>query len=68
MLDIFFSSHSDHNPIALETGCWNETGEEKQKEKIFLFERMWAEHRKCGQIIEDGWSLILQGESVPNIA
>ena len=63
-----FSSHSDHNPIILETENNKQVEADKKKEKSFQFERMWVDHEQCSQVIDDGWNLILEGDNIPSVA
>lgn len=49
-----FSSHSDHSTIVLDTACNNTQQEEKHLERVFCFERMWADHDDCTRVIEKG--------------
>ena len=63
-----FSSHSDHNPIILETENNKQVKADKKKEKPFWFERMWVDHEQCSQVIDDGGNLILEGDNIPSVA
>ena len=65
---LFTSSYLDHAPILLETKKVIEIAEERRKEKLLRFEKMWEQEEECLEIIRRGWNHLGPNQSLQYVA